>query len=619
MNFVSRNQPCACGSGKRFKHCCGQTYEGRPEAIATKPLVLAAIPPIEASGEPVLSIVLPYFRKLGEFRRVLPLNLQYFARAGIEVILVLDENSEEADLLALLKDHQQVRWKVVVNDGFHQWRPPCIAINVGLRHASGRYVLVASPESAFVGDVPAYALQVMNQYQNGIAIGRVGFARFDDLRDGRSLELQFAAKVPSEFFLHTFYGSICGPKSAFVSVRGYDETFTNGGGDDDNVRVRLEMAGYTLLACPGMRLLHLSFEPRDGGEHFDPEDEFLKCTPSAPLANPHADWGRDFARITYVADVRLPPSSETLDRSSAMISADLPAGSVVPTGSRRRCEICGRLLHYEPPVMACVGCRSAPTIIGKGADRPTGPRIACVMQLRNEARYLDGCLAHLRDHVDGIIALDDGSTDATTRILEREPKLLDCLTNPASEEHVWRERDNILRLLKRARELGMDWVLCCDADERYEKLFLENLRAIANSFPPNELICVSVTFRELWDSPRQYRVDGVWGRKIRARFFRLPENIAFEHDQDLHGQWYPDQIRKQGRMLRIHHILYHLNSIRREDRIKRRDFYRQLDPEKRFQAMGYDYLAEEGDYLRLETIRPGREYHYATLPADLCE
>jgi GT2 family glycosyltransferase len=575
-----------------------------------------AIPPDDPSGKPQLSIVLPYFRKLDEFRRVLPLNLPYFARAGIEVILALDENSQEADVLGLLKDHRQVRWKVVVNDVAHPWRPPCCAINVGLRHASGRYVLVASPESAFVGDVPEQALRVVRHHPNGIAVGRVAFARFDDLRSGHSLESQFAAAAPAALYLHTFYGSICGPTAAFESIRGYDETFATGGGDDDNVRVRLEMAGYTLLACAGIRLLHLSSEPRDGSEHYDPENDFLKCTPSSPQSNPHTDWGREFSRVAYVADVSVPAHGEGADRSPPTTFSPPPTDSVVPTGSRRRCDICGRLLHYDSPAIACAGCRSAPAIAGPTARTSAPPKIACVMQVRNEERYLGGCLAHLRDHVDGFIVLDDGSTDGTRQILEREGHLLDYLMNPPRDQHVWRERENKMRLLQRARDLGVDWVLCCDADERYERQFLDNLRAIAHSLS-HELACVSVTMRELWNSPRQFRVDGIWGNKIRSRFFRVPREITFDLDADVHGQWYPDGVREQGRMVRIRHVLYHLKSIRREDRLLRRDFYNRIDPERRFQAVGYDYLADEGPDLRLEIIGNGREYRYDTLPPDL--
>jgi len=36
-----------------------------------------------------------------------------------------------------------------------------------------------------------------------------------------------------------------------------------------------------------------------------------------------------------------------------------------------------------------------------------------------------------------------------------------------------------------------------------------------------------------------------------------------------------------------------------------------------FQAIGYDYLAEEGANLKLESIKPGCEYDCHTLPADL--
>lgn len=603
MTSISRNQLCPCGSGDRYKHCCGRAP--------------AAIPADAISGEPVLSIVLPWFRKLDDFRQVLPRNLRYFSRPGIEVVLVLDENSEETDLLALLDRYPQVRWQVIVNDVPHRWRPPCRAINVGLRHSAGRYVLVASPESVFVGDVPAYALQVVSNYPNGIAIGRVGWARFDDLVGGRSPQDQFAACVPAEPLLLTFYGSICGPRTAFEAVRGYDESFTTGGGDDDNVRVRLEMNGCTLLACPELRLLHLSAGPRDGSEHFDPENDFLKCTPSSPLGNPDVDWGREFARVARCYDPRPAAGSEVQDRGSLATYARPRPESVMPTGSRRRCGICARRLHYDSPIMACTGCGASPAPISNDADQHVRPKIGCVMQLRNEERYLEGCLAHLREHVDGIIALDDGSTDATREILEREPSLLAVLHHSARGEHVWRERDNKRQLLQRARELDLDWVLCCDADERYERTFLENLKAIAGSFPPDQLVCIWVTLRELWNSPRQYRVDGIWGRKKRARFFRLPRVITFNDDQDLHGQWYPDQTRKNGRMLRIGHALYHLKSIHRDDRERRSAFYNRIDPERRFQPEGYDYLADEGDDLRLEAIPPGREYDYGTLPPDL--
>jgi len=242
------------------------------------------------------------------------------------------------------------------------------------------------------------------------------------------------------------------------------------------------------------------------------------------------------------------------------------------------------------------------------------------MQLRNEAFYLQGCLDHLRGYVDGVIALDDGSTDDTAAILRGESTLIaDCLSNPprGDAEHVWNELENRRRLLQRASELGFDWVLCCDADERYELALLKNLRTIAASFAPTDLVHLSVSLKELWNSPRQYRADGIWDGKTRARLFALPPKIVFVRERALHGQWYPEHLRKYGRGVEMRHHLYHLKMIHAADRRKRRDLYKRLDPENRFQPAGYDYLAEEGPELRLQTVPAGREYDFDTLPPAL--
>lgn len=566
---------------------------------------------------PLLSVVMPYYRKLAEFERVLPSQYTYLARPDLEVVLVMDTPDEEAGLLALLEQYPKVRWTVVVNDTPHPWRPPCRAINVGLRHSLGQFVLVCSPESAFVGDVPTLALQIMQAHPDKVLIGRVGFARFDDLLGGETLGQVFNAVVPPGLKLTTFYGSICAARKSFEAVHGYDESFTEWGGDDDNIRVRLELQGHKLLASPALQLLHLSFEPRTGGEQFHPELDLYKCAPQSIQVNTAQGWGRDFDRVALrttpwpLTPHAAPPTHVATD------SDPLPEGLVIPTHSRRRCEICGRIGHFEPPQGYCLKCGPPPGT--NAASWPTHaiPRILCVMQLHNEAYYLEGCLAHLRNHVDGIIALDDGSTDGTAALLDKEPLLVDRIVHPVRTPHVWDELRNKRELLERARSHGADWVLVCDADERFETAFLENLRHIARALPSEPPAAVIVSLKELWDRPSQYRVDGIWGLKAQARFFRLPAEIRFDSDPGLHAPWLPDALRTQGRMVRMFHHLYHLKTIRQEDRVRRRDFYKELDPDNRFQAIGYDYLTEEHEGMRLEQIGPGRGYAYATLPGDL--
>jgi len=574
---------------------------------------------------PWLSIVLPFYRKLAEFERVAVLNAPYWARPGIEVVIALDDGAEEAPLLRLLQRFPAVCWTLLVNDRPHAWRPPCRAINAGVRHSAGRFVLVHSPESAYVGDAPALALHAAMSQPRAVALGRVGFARFDELDGhepppGRSeggshrsasarrypnepLQALFAARVPEAPYLRTFYGSLCCAREAFDAVGGYDESFEEWGGDDDDFRVRLEMAGRQLLACTALRLLHLSFEARDGGERFDADVDWQRCTPAAARANgPHEDgWGRDFSRIAR----RDAPQA-------AAAPAWLQPAPVLAMGSRRQCEICARMLHHEPaPHYFCPRCSA-----GAPQRLTSRLRIVCVMQVRNEAQWLEGCLAHLRAHVDGFVALDDGSTDATADILRREPKLLELLSNPPREPHVWNERENRRRLLECARRHGAGWVLPCDADERYETLFLEHLGAIVDSLPDERLSCLSLANCELWDAPDRFRVDGVWGRKSRVCLFRLPQQIAFDAVPALHGPWYPDVVAQSGELLRSYYRFYHLGSMRRQDRIARRERYNRLDPERRFQAIGYDYLAEEGPALRLAAVAPGRGYDMSGLPPE---
>ncbi|RKH57014.1 glycosyltransferase family 2 protein [Corallococcus llansteffanensis] len=244
--------------------------------------------------------------------------------------------------------------------------------------------------------------------------------------------------------------------------------------------------------------------------------------------------------------------------------------------------------------------------------------LVAVLQLRNEAYYLRGCLDHLRDHVDAFVALDDGSTDDTRTLLAAEPKMADVLTNPPRpDETGWDELGNRSRLLERAKALGAKWVLCADADERFEQAFLDRLPASLRQAEQQDRPLVAVRYRELWDGVAQYRADGVWGRKTRCCAFPLPERMTFQgrRHTKFHGVWYPEQL-EGARHLMLRHDLYHLRMVKREDRQARRDRYVRLDPDSKFQRGGYDYLTETRG-VKLEPIRRGREYAFQTLPDDL--
>ena len=49
-----------------------------------------------------VSVVIPFYKKMAEFRRVFPLNRKYFERNGIEVVIVLDTPLESEELLSYI-------------------------------------------------------------------------------------------------------------------------------------------------------------------------------------------------------------------------------------------------------------------------------------------------------------------------------------------------------------------------------------------------------------------------------------------------------------------------------------------------------------------------------------
>ncbi|TQF17721.1 hypothetical protein FJV41_01770 [Myxococcus llanfairpwllgwyngyllgogerychwyrndrobwllllantysiliogogogochensis] len=242
-----------------------------------------------------LSVVMPYFKRIREFQRVLLLNAPYFARPGTEVVIVLDEPSEEGEVMRLVRDFPSIRWRIIVNDFDHPWRPPCRAINVGVRNAIGEHVLVMSPESAFVTDVPGIALAHIAANPGTAALGHVAFATFDQVESaGGSLATAFTEPV-------TIYGSICVARERLNAIHGYDESFDQWGGDDDNLRVRLMMTDTYLFPLEDMRILHLSLEPRQVRQASAmPSPEYTQriFSPSSAQANPEG-WGESFKRIAF--------------------------------------------------------------------------------------------------------------------------------------------------------------------------------------------------------------------------------------------------------------------------------------------------------------------------------
>ena len=258
-----------------------------------------------APRDPELTIILPFYRKLREFKRVLPLNADFFSDPRCEVVVVMDDPQCERQVVELARRHPAVRFRVVVNDRRHDWRPPCRAYNVGIRHALGRYVLLGDPESVLLTDAVSLMLQALRDDERAMVLGRVAFARFADAPTLAPAELQDAfLRAESRMSTPLFYCSLGVSRERLEAIRGYNESLLKWGADDDNLRLRLMIAGARMAPVPEIRLLHLGFERRLAGHAsrrvptYTREEKRRIHSPRSAVTN-RPSWGREFSRTAW--------------------------------------------------------------------------------------------------------------------------------------------------------------------------------------------------------------------------------------------------------------------------------------------------------------------------------
>lgn len=82
-----------------------------------------------------------------------------------------------------------------------------------------------------------------------------------------------------------------------------------------------------------------------------------------------------------------------------------------------------------------------------------------VMCVKNEEYYLPGFLKSIENYIDGIVALDDGSTDNTVSILKRHPKTKSVIELPFHNSQDWNEKANRILVMNKAKLVSKNAML----------------------------------------------------------------------------------------------------------------------------------------------------------------
>lgn len=225
-----------------------------------------------------LSIILPFYYKCDEFRIALQYNKK-FLKPVYELVIPIDEPNSEEEVLSIIK-REDLNCNVTIRSNKipHGWRNPAKAINVGLKNAKGEFSLIMSPESIAVTDV--YSILITEaSINNQISLGKVVFTN--------TLNTDIAQEFNNSYKKDQFYGSICGRTDYFYQVKGYNEQYEIWGGDDNDIRNRLAIAGYKLTTVNDAKVLH--FEKERTGPKRNKHGQNLLI----PFNNTD-DWGTDF-------------------------------------------------------------------------------------------------------------------------------------------------------------------------------------------------------------------------------------------------------------------------------------------------------------------------------------
>ena len=479
-----------------------------------------------------VSILIPVRIELNDFKWVFAKNTPFFEQNGIELVLLLNE-SYDSSLPDFIETYPFINFKILMYQERNVETYGKI-INGGIHQASHDHVLVLDSGFELKTDIIYRLRYILKYYPDTFVTGNLATFNREN----------FTEKCEQSSVLSSLSTIIMVKKQDLLDIKGFDEKLDDYNDICKQLFRRLELKGLSK-----MRLI-------DAVAISTLDNEDQRCNL------------KSIKHLKYV----LYPKKAVLNTKDW----EQNIGNAIWDSEAHKSH--NGLVRYLSQFQEFD--------IRKDGVCNNDYQIVALIQVKNEIKNIPEILSHLEPYCDGIILLDDGSSDGSYEKAVHEKLLI-----KAQKEHdgVFDDLGNRNILLRLASFIKSEWFFFIDADERFDCRY-DDLRFHANN---KEMDVYRFQLVDLWDNPNDYRVDMPDNRyngiATRARMFRSKGNLQIHTNREIHFPAVPYTKKVSVAQL----LLLHYGNYDKEIRERKYKLYTSQDPDGKKQAHSYDFLKDE--------------------------